>query len=294
MRVTLKQLAVFDAVAKHNSINKAADEVSLSHSAVSVALKELESSLGVQLFERKKRTLHLNQNGRRLQSHARSILHLMEELEGRVKQPSLTGMLRLAAGATAGHNLLPPLCAQFMSDHPEVSLNVLVCSSAEVAERVDAMKQDIGFIDATINRSSLKVIPWIVDDAVIFCAPTHDFAGETVKAADLHNETWLMQPLGSFTRATLSTELRKFTTTLKVGIESNSIDTLKTMAGLGAGIGCLSRRLIQPELDRGVLAVINCPEIAIHRTVNIIVRSDVYRGEAISTFIDLCLKSVSV
>lgn len=288
MRVTLKQLAVFDAVARFNSINKAAEEISLSPSAVSLALKELETSLGVQLFERHKRTLHLNQNGRRLQTRTRSILHLVDELEGRAQQPALSGTLRIVAGATAGHELLAPVCAGFMADHPDVALRLNVGSSAEVVELVDGMKHDIGFIDSLVNRASLEVLPWVTDRVGFFCAPDHPLAGETVEPGALKNETWLLQPLGSFTRATLNTELRKYIPTLKVGFESNSIDMLKRLAMQGAGIGCLSMRLLQPELDRGALALVHVPAITTERTLHIIVKRGVYSGEIITAFIESC------
>src|ERR1700754_2593684 len=98
MRVTLKQLLAFDTVARHGSISKAAEEMSLSQSAVSLALKDLEAAISFPLFERRKRTLVLNENGRRFQPKARAVLRHIADLEGATLTAKLSGTLRIAAG----------------------------------------------------------------------------------------------------------------------------------------------------------------------------------------------------
>ena len=80
MRISLRQLAVFEAVARHESVSRGADDVAISQSAASMAIKELEESLGITLFHRQGRKLTINENGRRLQPMARSLLARAREI----------------------------------------------------------------------------------------------------------------------------------------------------------------------------------------------------------------------
>src|SRR5438067_13369729 len=97
MRISLRQVAVFDAVARTGSVSRGALEVALSQSAASMALKELEDALGVVLFHRHGRKLSLNENGRRLQPMARSLLTQAREIERISPGEDLSGVLRIAA-----------------------------------------------------------------------------------------------------------------------------------------------------------------------------------------------------
>src|SRR5579871_3738181 len=114
MHFSLRQIKVFDAVARLGSLSRAAEEVALSQSAASMALKELEDNLGTKLFHRHGRRLLLNENGRRLRPKAHSLLLLAAE----ITQPhsdELEGMLRIAASSSVGNYVLPECSAAFLT-----------------------------------------------------------------------------------------------------------------------------------------------------------------------------------
>ena len=286
MRVTLKQLLAFDTIARFGSISKAAEEMSLSQSAVSLALKDLESAIGFPLFERRKRTLLLNENGRRFQPRARAILRQVDDLETATLDGHLSGTLRIAAGSMTGTYLLPQICAKFVRDYPDVNLKLVVCSSSEVVDRIDAMKQDIGFIESQSHRTSLKLLPWFDDQMVIFCSPRHHLAGKTIAPGDLEAESWFIQPLGSFTRYSMSAAFKRYIRNLRVGMEINSIDGIKRAVMEGGGLGCLSQIAVQTELDSGDLVQVNVPALTpvLQRNISMVLRKDVYHGELIDAF----------
>ncbi|MGE0387138.1 MAG: LysR substrate-binding domain-containing protein [Gammaproteobacteria bacterium] len=290
MRVTLKQLQVFDAVARTGSIGRAAEEIALSQSAVSVALKELESGLGVLLFERHKKRLTLNENGRRLQPRARAVMQQVLELEGYAANAALTGTLRVAAGTTCGTFLLPAICARFSERYPGVVLKLTVTSSTDVLDRVDSMRQDVGIIESMSHRTSLRLTPWFLDEMVVFCAPDHPLAGRLVEPAELGEARWCLPALGSFTRYSMSAALSASQIQIRTHLESNNAEALKRAVAAGAGIGCLSRLAIAAEIGRGELATIGLRGVALERTMNIITRNDVYRGELVDAFIRACME----
>jgi len=288
MRVTLKQLQVFEAVARHGSINRAAEEIALSPSAAGTALKEMEKALGVPLFERHKKQLTLNANGYRLQSRARSILNEIDDLESRAKPCDLVGTLRIASGSTVGAYLLPEICARFLKDHPRVLIQNIQVNSSEVAGRIHKMTQDIGFIDAQAARPSLKVIPWIQDELTVFCSPKHPLANKCVHPNELENDNWILPPIGTFARMIIWAAFGNVGTRIKVGMESNSVECIKRTVRTGLGIGCLSRVVLNEDFEAGKLAPIHFNSVPLHRTISIILRKDIYHAELVETFVEKC------
>ncbi|TAK99913.1 MAG: LysR family transcriptional regulator, partial [Rhodospirillaceae bacterium] len=137
MHFSLKQIALFDAIVRMGSLSRAAEEVALSQSAASMALKELEDSLGTKLFHRQGRKLILNENGRRLQPKAHSIILLAAEIT-QPETKELEGMLRIAASTTVGNYVLPECSAAFLSRHPKVRLVISTATINETVERVEA------------------------------------------------------------------------------------------------------------------------------------------------------------
>src|SRR5690606_10361939 len=109
MNLTLKQLAVFDAIARLGSVSAAANELALTQSAASMALKQLEQSLEAELFLRVRKRLVLSQLGKALQPMARSVLLGAEEIATTVNAHAPAEQLRIGASPTVGDYLLPDL-----------------------------------------------------------------------------------------------------------------------------------------------------------------------------------------
>ena len=121
---SLRQIAVFDAIVRVGSLSGAAREVALSQSAASMALKELEENLGSKLFHRHGRKLILNENGRRLQPKAHSLMLLAAEIR-KPETEELEGMLRVAASATVGNYALPNVLLHSSIVTPKCRLRLL-------------------------------------------------------------------------------------------------------------------------------------------------------------------------
>jgi len=107
MKITLRQLRVFDAIAGSGSVGQAAMDISLTQSAASMSLKELERQLGAQLFDRQGKRLQLNDYGRWLQPKAHSILQQINEIEHSTTSEKLQGQLQIGASSTIANYLLP-------------------------------------------------------------------------------------------------------------------------------------------------------------------------------------------
>ena len=150
------------AIAKSESTTRAGQILSLSQSAVSASLHELEQQLNVQLFERIGKRLMLNENARLLFPRALAMLEQAQELEtlfagGRSK-------LKLGASTTIGNYLLPKVVASYNRDFPAINLILNIGNTAEVVMAVANFNVDIGFIEGPCHRPELEVKPWFRDE----------------------------------------------------------------------------------------------------------------------------------
>ena len=134
---SLRAIAAFEAAARHESFTKAADELNLTQSAISHAIRSLELRLGVDLFERFGRTVTLTDPGRAFVSRLRLSLNLISEA---FETPTRPGRARLivAATSTIAERILATRLPSFLADHPERELELRTVSGAAEVNAGDA------------------------------------------------------------------------------------------------------------------------------------------------------------
>ena len=145
MNISIRQLTAFVSVADNGSFTRASEQMHLTQSAVSGLIKELESSLGIMLFDRTTRQLSLSVVGHHLLPQARRILNEMQLFENEAS--SLTslaqGQVRLAVSQFAASSM-PAVIAQFAKVHPDISVSLLDCSAENVLEHIQNIEVDLG------------------------------------------------------------------------------------------------------------------------------------------------------
>jgi DNA-binding transcriptional LysR family regulator len=294
VRITLRQLEVFDAIVRTGSVVRAAAEVGLSQSAASLSLRELERGLGAPLFQRDGKKLRINEHGARLRERANSLLRQIGEIESLVDSDTMQGTLRVGASATISDYILPPLCARFLSAHPGVHIELSIDTPTGVMDALEHMSIDLGFIESACHRHTLAVEPWIQDSLCIFCAPGHPLAArQAIAVRELANETWYMHPVNHPARTYSVTAIGEYLTSLKIGFVTESVEAIKRAVASGSAIGCLSRLVLQPELDSGVLKELRVPELRLVRGFSIIARRDSYRSELQGWFMRFVVESTA-
>ncbi len=289
MKITLKQLAVFDAAARLGSVSAAAGEVHVTQSAASLALQDLERALGVQLFHRHRRNLTLNENGRRLQPKARSTLMLIAEIEGE-SGGGLSGVLRVAASPTIGNYLMPRICADFLDAHPGVQVKLVIANEPEIIEQVENLVFDLGFVEGVSMRHMLMVEPLVGDSLAIVANPAHWAVGKRLNMAQLERESWYLQSIGASARHAFTGPYSWLLGSGSITFETNSIEAIKGAVVAGEGIGCLSRLAVAEELRRGQLAELTVRGFNIQRSFYMISHKGVYEGGVHTAFVEQARK----
>ena len=288
LRLSLRQLEVFAAIARSGSTRVAAGRVARSQSAASAALAELELGLGVQLFDRVGRRLVLNENGRALLPGATGLLDHAAELQG-LFSAEHPAMLRVAASLTIGEYLLPDLVAQWRLSHPHSAVQLAIANTSEVIFAVVGLQADVGFIEGPQTHPDLQVRSWLSDELVIVAAPSHPLAALRVTTAQLAEATWVLREPGSGTRQASDSWLIEHLGSLKVGFEIGSTEAIKRLTAAGAGLGCLSCHAVSQSLADGQLVALRTGLPVARRRLAMVLRRDKRLGRATQDFIDHCV-----
>lgn len=287
LRLNLRQLEVFAAIARSGSSRAAAERVARSQSAASSALAELEAVLGVQLFDRLGRRLVLNENGQALLPAALALLDQAVELET-LFNAEHAAPLRLAASLTIGEYLLPALLAQWKQAHPNSRVRMLIGNTSEVIASVVGHDADVGFIEGSQTHADLRVLPWMSDELVIVAAPQHALAGRVAGVRQLGAANWILREIGSGTRQATDSWLLDHLGTLNVEFELDSTESIKQLAMAGAGLACLSRHTVAAALEQGSLVEIQTRLPVARRRLAIVVGRNKRLGRAAEDFIRHC------
>jgi len=146
----LHALAVFEAAARHNSFTKAADELCVTHSAISHHIKHLEEHLGVRLFVRLSRAVVLTNEGRSFLAEVKTALEALEAASLKISRSESTRTLRVNVLQPFAGNWLVGRLEQFLQDHPEIDLEI------EATQREDARALDEVDISVRYGRGDWK------------------------------------------------------------------------------------------------------------------------------------------
>lgn len=288
MHFTLRQLEIFVAIARHGSVSGAAGEVSLTQSAASTALAELERQSGQRLFDRVGRSLRLNERGRNLLPKAVELLDRASEIDDLLRGHEAVGQLDVGATLTIGNYLATLIVAEFLQRHPQARVRLVVRNTAHLLEALATHAVDLGLVEGDCRHPDLEVVPWIDDELAVFCAPDHPLAGRQAGVKRLLKEPWILREPGSGTRETFDAAFRHHLSNLQVRLELEHTEAIKRAVESGLGLGCISRLALRDAFRRGSLVEVRTSGLDLRRTFNFVWHRDKFHGAGLSAFLALC------
>jgi DNA-binding transcriptional LysR family regulator len=286
MRVTLRQLQVFDAVATLGSVTGAAAKLNMSQSAASSALTDLQIVLRRPLFAHAKgRPLQITDEGKRLRPIVRSLLREIEDIESTDVHAPLAGKLVIGATAMIAETVLPRLCVEFMELHPDVQIKVESESVGDLFERLARFELETALIEIFPDVEGVELTKWRTDELVLVVTPEHPLAGrKKLKIKDLSGYSWCTREANSSTSARLRYMLHEELGQLHVAFESTSNWAVRHGVIAGGGIGCLSKALVQFDLDNGRLVQLDVADFRYTRALSLARPKNIWRSRLTSTF----------
>lgn len=269
MRLTLRQLQIFVAVAEHGSTNAAAAQIPLSQSATSAALGELETLLGTQVFDRIGKRLLINESGRALLDDARAALDAAAQIERRFGAGATPALIRLGASTTVGNYLMPARIAALARQHPQARVELRIGNTRAIVEAVLRREVDAGVIEGPCHEDALEVAPWQEDPLQLVCAPDHPLARlpDGCDRAQLRAACWLLREPGSGTREAVEQALLPHLDGFAQSLQLGSSEAIKQAAAVGLGVTCLSASAVADLVALGRLVVLRTDLPPLRRTL---------------------------
>ncbi len=289
MRFTLKQLQVFLAIASHENVSRAAEQLSLSQSAASTALKELEQHFELALFDRIGKRLQLSEAGHLFRPRAAALLTQARELENALLQHDEVGELKIGATLTIGNYLAIGILADFMQRHPRARIELDVQNTETVARKVANFELDIGLIEGELQNADLEVLHWRDDELCLFCAPDHPLAAaKQLTDEQLRSVDWIVRERGSGTRQAFDRAMAGILPELHIKLALQHTEGIKRAVEAGLGVGCLSTLTLREAFRRGSLVPLSAAQRDWSRQFYFILHKDKYRSRGIQDWIAMC------
>ncbi len=289
MKHTLRQLEVFVAIARLENVSRAAEDLSLSQSAASTALAELERQFDCKLFDRMGKVLKLNELGRSLLPMAAEVLSRATEIESILQGKSTFGLLKVGATLTIGNYLATLLIGSFMKQHQDCQVQLHVQNTNSVMQQVAQYDLDLGLIEGNCHHPDLQVEPWIEDELTVFCSPQHALAKQGSASLDeLLTSSWVLREQGSGTRETFDHALRHHQSRLDVRMVLEHTEAIKRAVESGIGLACISRLALKDDIARGNLVALATPELDLKRQFMFVWHKKKYQTAAVRAFLNHC------
>ena len=169
----LSDLLIFKTVAEQGGIVRAAERLHRVQSNVSTRIKQLEASLGVELFFRDKQRLHLSPQGQTLLAYADKLLCLADEARAAVDTRAPRGTLRLGALESTAASRLPAILSAFHERCPEVSVELSTGTNDVLVSAVADRMLDAAFIAQPPAQKHLSFLPLFAERLVVITSLTH-------------------------------------------------------------------------------------------------------------------------
>lgn len=286
MKVTLRQMQVFDAVATLGSVSRAADALGMSQSAASSALTDFQIVLRRTLFAHARgRPLRITDEGRRLHLMVRSILGEIRDLEVTEADAPLSGRLVIGATTQIAETVLPALCVEFMRRHPGVQMRIEAEPVRTLLDRLTRFELETALIDILPDIDGIELRRWRRDELVLVVASSHPLAGRKgLRLADLAGYPWCTREAHSSTTAQLRYLTHDTLGPLPVVFEATSNWAVRHAVIAGGGIGLLSRTLVGFDLDNGRLRALDVAGFNFNRPLSIARPREIWRSRLTSTF----------
>ena len=288
MKLTLRQVQVFAAVARHQNVSRAAGELAMSQSAASSALVELERQFDCPLFDRVGKSLRLNATGRGLLPLAEDLLGRAAEIESVLSGGQL-GPLSVGATMSIGNYLATLIVADYLQQHPGSAIDLRVANTRHILDDVLHCVLDIGLVEGEVSEPELLVEPWLADELVVCCAPGHPLAAAgRATTEQLRGEYWVLREAGSGTRALFDRVVAPALGRPLVRLQLEHTEAIKRAVEAGLGLACLSRLTLDEAFRRGTLVELRTGQFDLGRHFHFVRHRQRQLSPAGRVFMALC------
>jgi DNA-binding transcriptional LysR family regulator len=237
----LAQLQIFKAVVEEGGVLKAARKLHRVPSNVTTRVKQLEETLGTELFVRERKRLYLSPAGELLLVYAERLLRLADDARAAVSGSTPQGVLRLGALESTTASRLPPVLARYHRKYPAVSIELITGTNDALTAAVLDRRVDAAFVAEVPCNAELLHLPLFAERLTLISSLAHR---RIRRPADVEGDSVVSFPDGCAYRRRLQRWLGAATTTARV-LDLGSYHAIVACVASGAGIALVPESVLQ-------------------------------------------------
>lgn len=264
------RVATFLDVCKTMNYTRTAENLNMTQPAVSQHIRGMEEFYGVKIFSYKNKKLELTNQGKYLKKHLETISHDVKYLQESVQKIKTRTKIKIGATLSIGEFYLPDRFSDFMNRNPKLDISLTIADTRELLFRLDNGDVDFilceGYFDK--NEYAYKLIK--TEEMCIVCSAEYDI--RNIKALkDLFEHPMLCRENGSGTREIFENYLHEYNYSFENFIsvsEFTSPHLIKKLLLDGLGISVLYKTVVEKEIQKKLLKVIEIPEFHVSHEFN--------------------------
>ena len=295
IKLTLRQLEILEAVDRCGSFSRASAELHLSQPAVSMQIKQLESSLEMPLFEHFGKRIALTEAGKETLHTGQAIGRELANLEQALANlRGLHGGTLTVSAASTASMFVARLMAHFRALHPDVHLSLNVVNRETLLQHLTGNNVDLALMGQPPDGLGLTALPFMDNPLVVIAASSHQLATtHKIPLTRLLEEPLVGREQGSGTRGALEKFLAEHGLTFEAAMEMNKNEAIKQAVEAGLGIGVVSLHTVQAELASGQLCVLDVEGFPLKRYWYLVQRDGKRLSPAAQAFAKFVLREAA-
>ena len=294
--MNFRKLKIFYETAQHLNMTKVAKEMYISQPSISQSINELESELGVKLFDRIGKKLYLTNEGEVFRNYTRRILNLYDESVKIIRDINLNGKGKLVIGAstTIGIYMLPEIIKEFSSKFKDIEISLIIENTKNIEKLILENKVDFAFVEGDIHSEEItKEVIW-KDELVFICGEENELKKcKQVSVNEISNQKFIMREEGSGTREHTELFFKKNKIKFNTFLELGSTEAIKKTVEANLGISCLSYTVVKDKIKNNELYMFRLNEGKIERDLFLILHNDKFISNNMKAFIEYSKKHIS-
>jgi len=289
---TIRQLQIFSVAASHLSFARAAENLHLTHAAISLQIKQLEEVSGTLLFERIGKRVFLTEAGEILLDHTRQILQSLKEADAALLAlKGLKGGRIAVAVASTAEYFAPGLLAEFRRTQADVRIRLLIDNRDTVSRLLAGNEVDVAIMGRPPAELDAVAVSFAPHPLVIVASADHPLARRAnVAVEDLAGETLIVRESGSGTRSAMEEFFQERSIKPRIGMEMGSNEAIKQAVVAGLGISFISLHTLGLELSVGRLCILKVEGTPVMRRWHIVRHRSKHLTPALAAFWDFVVE----
>ncbi len=291
MDITLRQIEIFLNVVETGHLTQVSKDMNLSQSAISMSIKELESSIGRPLFDRINKRLTLNEVGRSFHSEIKPLFKKILDIQTEFQNSPNKGNIRVGASTTIVDYIMPQIVSSYMEKYPEVKVNLKNGNTQDIIEGVKEGIIDVGFVEGNVNDHEIIKEKVGVDELIIVTA--EEELRHSCFIDSIASKKWILREKGSGTRDIFLNCIKDKIEKLNVFMELSHTESIKSVLQNKTTYACLSKIAVDREIKDGKLFQVNVKKFDCKREFFMIYRKNKFKSDLFDKFTFFAKKMMS-